>query len=329
MNKLKPYERDKIAVWLAEKHSIRNISRWLNRSVSTISDEVRRNSVDGIYQAILAQELCEKRNRTSRRLNPKKSKRLINHVTDKLRSGWSPEQIAGRLKRENNGKSVICHETIYQLIYLAENKAEKLSQYLVRHHKHRSRKRYNWLPRRGIPGRISIHERSDEINRKDVFGHWETDAVEGRGHSGGAQTMLERKTRYYQAKLMKYINSACGVEAQKSMLLKYPKKARLSVTMDNGRENFDHRKLNEIGINTYFCDPYSSWQKGSNENHNGILRRYIPKKTDLRKVTQEELDAILEEINNRPRKCLGYETPNEAFKRELKSIKFRKCSDSD
>ena len=98
--------------------------------------------------------------------------------------------------------------------------------------------------------------------------------------------------------------------------------------MDNGKENFDHRKLNDLGIKTYFCDPYCSWQKGSNENHNGILRRYIPKKTDLTKVTQLELDFILEEINDRPRKCLNYETSKEAFLRELKSIKLTRCSDS-
>lgn len=328
MNKLTPKERDKISVWLAEKQSLREISRCLNRSVSTISDEIKRNSINGIYQAISAQEISVERNRNSRKQNPRKHVWITNYVVDKLRSGWSPEQIAGRLKRENNGKSIICHETIYQLIYSTEKKQERLSQYLVRNHKYRGRKKYNWLPRRGIAGRVSIHKRPQNANNKRNFGHWETDIVEGRNHIGGIQTMLERKTRFYQALLVENIDSVNGLKAQNMLLLKYPKLAKLSVTMDNGRENYDHKKLNEIGIKTYFCDPYSSWQKGSNENHNGILRRYIPKKTDLKTVSQPELNSILEEINNRPRKCLKYETSSEAFKRELKSIKFRKCSDS-
>jgi IS30 family transposase len=328
MTKLTPKERDNIAIWLAEKQSLREIGRRLNRSVSTISDEIKRNSLSSGYRAISAQEISARRNKHSRKHNARKSIAITNYVVDKLRSGWSPEQISGRLKKENNDKTVICHETIYQLIYASENKPEELEQYLTRHHKYRSRKKYNWLPRRGINGRVSIHERPKYINNKKVFGHWETDVVEGKNHNGGMQTMLERKTRYYQAKLIENIDSTNGLNAQKVLLSKYPLEATKSVTMDNGKENFDHKKLNEIGIKTYFCDPYCSWQKGSNENHNGILRRYIPKKTDTKTITQFELDAILEEINNRPRKCLKYETSAEAFRRELKSIKLRKCSDS-
>ncbi len=328
MNKLTPKERDNIAIWLAEKHTIREISRRLNRSVSTISDEVKRNSLSCGYQAITAQEISTRRNKCSRKHNARKSVVITNYVVDKLRSGWSPEQIAGRLKKENNGKTIICHETIYQLIYASDNKSEKLVQYLTHHHRYRSRKGCNWLPRRGINGRVSIHKRPEYINNKHVFGHWETDVVEGSKHSGGMQTMLERKTRYYRAKIIPNIDSTNGLNAQKAILSKYPLEATKSVTMDNGKENYDHKKLNDVGIKTYFCDPYCSWQKGSNENHNGILRRYIPKKTDIKTVTQLELDSILEEINNRPRKCLKYETSAEAFRRELKSIKLRKCSDS-
>jgi IS30 family transposase len=141
--------------------------------------------------------------------------------------------------------------------------------------------------------------------------------------------MLERKTRLYDGLLLINIDSEYGEKAQREMLIKYPKEVRQSLTLDNGRENYNHHKLvRDLGIKTYFCDPHCPWQKGSNENHNGILRRYIPKKTDLTKITQFELDSILEEINNRPRKCLDYETPIEAFKRELKCYQLTGCSDS-
>jgi IS30 family transposase len=153
--------------------------------------------------------------------------------------------------------------------------------------------------------------------------------VEGKSHQGGIQTLLERKTRFFQARLLERIDSEYGVKAQRDMLQQFPRHARQTVTMDNGKENYNHGKLTRwLGIQTYFCDPYCSWQKGANENHNGVLRRYIPKKADLTGVLQEDLDAIIEEINQRPRKCLGYETPEEVFTRELKLSKMQKCSDS-
>lgn len=249
---------------------------------------------------------------------------IIDYIISTLRCGWSPEQIAGRLKREHN-KTIVCHETIYRYIY--SNPEKQLAQYLVRNHKRRQRKYSNWLPRRGINNRISIHDRPEEINQRITFGHWELDTVEGKNHSGGITTVLERKTRYYGAQKIETIDSEKGVWSQKKLLTKYPKQAVKSATLDNGKENYNHTKLNKIGIKTYFCDPYCSWQKGSNENHNGILRRYIPKKTDFTTFTQLELEAIIWEINNRPRKCLNYETSSEAFNRELQSIKKGNCSD--
>jgi len=167
------------------------------------------------------------------------------------------------------------------------------------------------------------------VEKRKSFGHWEADVVEGKAHQGGIQTLLERKTRYYQAKLMEKIDSEFGVSAQRDILQQFPQQARQTVTMDNGKENYNHHKLTRwLGVQTYFCDPYCAWQKGANENHNGILRRYIPKKAVLTELTQEDLDAIIEEINQRPRKSLGYETPEEAFTRELKLSTMQKCSDS-
>lgn len=327
--KITPEERDEIASLLASKTSLRSIAKQLGRSVSSISEEVKRNSLNGKYAALLAQELSEQRNTASRSSNPLKSPVIYSYVCDKLRSGWSPEQIAGRLKRDNGNKQVICHETIYRYIYSKDGKEKNLTEYLVRHHSRRRKWHTRHLYRRGIVNRTSIRLRPKEVEGRKTFGHWETDVVEGRAHQNGIQTLLERKTRYFQAKLLERIDSEYGVAAQRAMLQQFPHQARQTVTMDNGKENYNHHKLTRwLGVQTYFCDPYCSWQKGANENHNGVLRRYIPKKADLTELTQEDLDAIIEEINQRPRKCLGYETPEEAFSRELKLSTMHKCSDS-
>ena len=328
--KLTAFERDQIAVQLASGLSLRKIARDLNRSVSSISDEVKRNSVNGQYSSITAHAKSRARNLKSRRLNPLKNPSIYSHVVAKLRCGWSPEQIAGRLKKDNGGKTVICHETIYRYIYSSQAKSKNLSEYLARHHCKRRFWHGRYVYRRGIQNRVSIDQRPEVVNLRQVFGHWEADVVEGKAHKGGVVTLLERKTRYYQAKLIPNIDSEYGVRAQKDILVSFPQKARQSVTFVNGKENYNHEKLTkDLNLKTYFCDPNCAWQKGSNENHNGILRRYIPKKTDLKTVSQVEFDAIVDEINDRPRKCLYYQTPSEAMLEELQCLKLPKCSDSD
>lgn len=327
--KIKPEERDKIAFLLASKTSLREIARELGRSVSSISEEVKRNSIQGEYASIAAQRLSEQRNIACRRKNPLKSAAIYAYVFEKLRCGWSPEQIAGRLKKENNNKNVISYETIYRFIYSPQGMKINLSEYLVRHHYKRRKWHSRYLYRRGIANRVSIRLRPKEVEKRKSFGHWEADVVEGKAHRKGIQTLLERKTRFFQARVLETIDSEYGVRAQRDILIEFPKEARKTLTMDNGKENYNHQKLMRwLGLKTFFCDPYCAWQKGSNENHNGVLRRYIPKKADLTDFYQPELDAIIEEINQRPRKCLNYETPKEAFTRELKLIKIQKCSDS-
>ena len=324
--KISAQERDQIAVLLASGLSLRKIAKELSRSVSSVSDEVKRNSTGGEYKSIAANSLSLQRNRQSRKINPLKDPKIFSYVFDKLREGWSPEQIAGRLKRLNKGKTIICHETIYWYIYSPEGKKRKLHEYLIRHHYKRRTWHGRYVYHRGIPNRVSIRLRPEEINNKKIFGRWEADTVEGKAHQKGIQTLLERKTRFYQAKLLPNIDSEFGVKAQRDILKPFPKKARKSVTFDNGKENYNHLKLQRwLNIKTYFCDPNCAWQKGSNEYHNGILRRYIPKKADLTELTQTELNAIVEEINNQPKKCLEYQTAREAFRKELK---YSRCSDS-
>jgi len=207
-------------------------------------------------------------------------------------------------------KMRITPETIYRFIYSDEYKHRKFREYLPRKRKRKRHKLGRSVHRGSIPHRIFIHERPGIVSQNVEFGHFEGDSVEGLNHKDGVHTEVERISRKYFAILVSTINSEEGIRAQKEIFDKLPEFARKSTTLDNGRENHLHYKLKKLGMNTYFADPYSSWQRGSNEYHNGLFRRYFPKKTNFKFVTQDDINEVLEEINNRPRKCLGYYTPN-------------------
>jgi len=319
--KLTAQERDLIAVWTGGGIKLREIARRLNRSVSTISDEVKRNDYQGTYVAIHAQAVSDKRKAEARRRHPLKDPKTFAYVLEKLEDGWSPEEIAGRLKRKT-GETVICHETIYAFIYAEENREKKLFEYLPRKQKKRKKQSGRKVHRSHIPERVSIHQRPEEVNQRTVFGHWEGDTVEGKGKKDGIHTEAERVSRLYAAVKVGAITSEEAVRAQEKIFTPLPEKARCSTTLDNGKENHLHMELKELNMKTYFADPYSSWQRGTNEYHNGLLRRYLPKGTSFADLTQEDLDDIVWEINNRPRKCLGYQTPQEVFD------SYINCSDS-
>lgn len=328
--KLQAQERDRISSLLAAGWGVRKIARELSRSPSSICEEIKRNRDGGGYYSITAQTKSQLRNTIARKSNPLKDSSIYRYVFDKLRCGWSPEEIAGRLRKEK-GKTVICHETIYRYIYSPAGRKRNLVEYLVRKHRHRRKWFSRHQYRRGIQNRVSIHDRGQEINDRSVFGHWEIDSVEGKAHQKGIHTFLERKTRYYQADLINNIDSEAGIKSQLKIFGQLPQEARRSATFDNGKENYNHVDLKVyLKMDTYFCDPYSAWQKGSNEHYNGILRRYLPKKTDLSTLTQTELNSIIEEINHRPAKCLNFATPYEAFSEEMAKItNYSKCSDSN
>ena len=318
-HKITSLERDQIACWHAAGVSNKEIGRRLNRHHTSIDRELKRNTLGGVYTAISANHLSEVRNHSARKKAALKDPQTYTYVVEKLRTGWSPEQIAGRLKKEQN-RTVICHETIYRYIYTTpDGKAQALWEYLPRH-RHKRRVRYGRKGRHPqIPDRVSIHDRPDEVRNRKVFGHWEIDSVEGKGHKEAISTLLERVSRYYQAVKIASLEAKEANQAHMSVLGMYPDFARKSATFDNGKENTNHTKLWQYyGILTYFCDPYCAWQKGSNEHHNGLLRRYIPKRTDFASLTQAELDEMIEEINERPRKCLNYATPKEVFMRYLR-----------
>lgn len=301
--------------------SNKEIGKRLGRDKSTIGREITRNSFKGKYYiAIHAQSKWVERKSSAGIRHPLKNKEVFKWVIKRMVRGWSPEQISGRMKLvfKDNLQMRICPETIYSFVYSKEFKHRKFWEYFPRGHK----KRRRWHDRKvfsaSIPNRISIHDRPEIISQNTEFGHFEGDSVEGRNHKGGGiHTEVERITRMYFAVKVNNLTSEEAIKAQLKIFSKLPGNSVKTVTMDNGRENHLHYKLNEVGIKTYFCDPYSSWQRGSNEYHNGLLRRYFPKKTDFTNISQEEISDVVWAINNTPRKCLGFFTPTEVFLAKL------------
>jgi len=311
---IQPNERDKIAVLFGSGLSIREIGRRLNRDASVISRELKRNRFGDGYVAIHAQNLAIKRSINAKHRHPLKNEFVYSYTLEKLRDSWTPEQISGRLELIN-GQSMICWETIYSFIHKPENKDKKLWEYLTLKRKKRKKKYGRKVARIRIPNRVSIHLRDKSIDNRIDFGHWEGDSVIGRQEKSKViHTEVDRKTRYLQAMVIDSKSSRDTVESQKKMFSFLP---AYSVTTDNGLEFVRHEELNQIGIKTYFADPYCSGQRGTNENTNGLLRRYLPKKTSFDNLSQEELNDIVFEINNRPKKVLQFSTPFEALQKEL------------
>ena len=318
---IQPNERDKIAVWFSQGLSVREIGRRLGRHHTVISRELKRNRWGEDYEAIHAQKVSVHRKSQTNKKHPKKDEWLHVYVFEKLRQGWSPEQISGRL-REEFGVS-LHWETIYRWIYDGDHKARRFWEYLTLKRKRRHKKYGRKIQRVRIPNRVSIHLRDKRVDKRKQFGHWESDSVIGKQiKSKVIHTEVERKTRYLQAVIINSKSSADTIEAQKQIFTQLPTR---TVTMDNGLEFAKHEELNRMGIKTYFADPYCSGQRGTNENTNGLIRRYLPKKTSFDNLTQEELDDIVFEINNRPKKVLQFSTPFEMLQKELliKSGAFR------
>lgn len=321
-------ERDKLAVLKARGLGVRAIARKLDRGASTVSEELKRGCLpNGEYVAIYAQRQSGLRKANRQEREQLKNPWLYTYVYDKLREGWSPEQITGRLKRDYPVERN-CHlspETIYQFIYAPEQAGKALWEYLPRKQKKPAQRRGRSVHKSQIPDRVSIHDRPAEVETRAAFGHYEGDTVEGRrSKHDGIHTEVERLRRKLFAVKVGRIASRETTDAQLMIFGSLPDSARLTTTLDNGREYHWHAKLTEtLGLGVYFADPYSSWQRGTNEYHNGLLRRYLPKRTDFTDLTQDELDDIVEEINNRSRKCLDYATPNEVFWAEINNINGR------
>lgn len=302
--------------------SNKECARRLRRHVSTIGRELRRNRYvgekDTFYEPLHAQQKAvERKERAWKAKHPLKSAKVYRYVIYHLRKGWSPEQIAGRLKEEDYPDDPswhISHETIYQFIYHPSQKDARWWEYLRRGRKKRRKKHGRAVHRSRIPDRVSIHQRPKGANQRTEIGHWEGDTVVGKGRDNGLHTAYERLSSLYRFEPMEDLSSESSIKAQLKIYGSYPKKARKSTTLDNGSEHVQHTTLNKkLHVSTYFADPYSAWQRGGNENANMWLRYYFPKGTDFGKISYEELKAVEWELNNRPRKRLGFKTPQEVF----------------
>lgn len=281
------------------------------------------------YRASVGQVMADKRALGSHRRRKLRSDVVVGWVCDRVRvDGWSPAQVAAlsRERFKDDPGWWMCPETLYAWIYAPAQAHLRLKEYLVRGHKKRVVRGGRRVRKSRIDRRVSIHDRSQSVEDRTVFGHWEGDSiVTARGGAGGIHTEVERKTRFLQARLVDDLSAPQATQAQLAIFTDLPALARLSTTLDNGSENHHHYQLiDQLGMKTYFADPYSSWQRGSNEHFNGIIRRWLPKGTDFSTITQDELNWITNLINNRPLKTLNWKTPQQAFQEQL-----QKCRTSD
>ena len=319
-------EREEISRGLSTNQSLRSIARHLGRAPSTISREVRRNGGSAEYRATTSDQAA-----WDRALRPKTCKLachpfLSHAVSAKLRRKWSPEQIAGWLKRTFPGKThkQVSHETIYRSLYIQARGVLKkeLLEHLrakrtVRRSRHASLKR-NGLGQ--VKDTVSISERPASIEDRAVPGHWEGDLIGGSKNSYIA-TLVERQSRYVMLIKVANKDTKSVISALIKQSQRLPRELYKSLTWDRGKELADHPRLTmATDVEVYFCDPQSPWQRGSNENTNRLLRQYLPRGTDLSVHTQAKLGAIARQLNERPRKTLQYQTPAEKFAQCVASI---------
>jgi len=323
MQGMKPYirlsqsDREQLFLLRHEGVSLREIAKRLGRTHSTISRELNRqrgaeySPVDAHHQAV------------TRRGNPRKHKLddplLRTYVMRKLGEHWSPEQIAGRL-RSTGSTITLCHETIYQSLYRYPLKHERMWEFLRLGHKKRERiydRRTRHARKAMIFGKTPISERPDEAQTRSKVGHWETDLMEGtkKTHHVVSAT-VDRKSGAIILDKLTTKESKEKMDAVVARFSHIPFHVRKTMTFDNGLENAQHRRLASLRMSTYFCTAYHSWEKGTVENTIGLVREYLPKGVDLTNVSQRELMVIGSSLNDRPRKRLGYKTPNEVLLKE-------------
>ncbi len=295
--------------------SIRSIAKRLCRSASTIGREIKRTAGAGVYDANEAHLQCQARRIVPRRVAKLHADSvLLQVVRHQLKLLWSPQQIARKLRLlwPDNPEKTVSHESIYNAIYLhprGELKRELIA--CLRHHNQVRKPRSRGTDRRGqIPDMQSIHIRPPEIEDRAIPGHWEGDLIKGAGNRSSVGTLVERTTGFVVLAKMDNATTKAVVDSFSAVFNREPAAMRKTMTYDQGREMHGHKILTErTGVQIYFADPHSPWQRGSNENTNGLLRQYMPKGSDLSIYSQEELDAIALSLNTRPRARLGFESP--------------------
>ena len=313
---LQPEERMRIEIWKAENISLRAMARRLGRAPSTLMRELRRNAAaHGGYGAMTAQA-CRALRRQASRPGPKLAPDsvlwgVVRHFLDQK---WSPEEISATLKRafpEDRDRHV-SHETIYNAIY-AYPRGELRRQLIACLRQGRAKRlpRSRGTDRRGqIPDMVSIHVRPPEVNDRLMPGHWEGDLIKGAGNRSAVGVLVERMSRAVLLVKMSDATAASALAGFTGKLQSLVAPMRQTLTYDQGREMSRHAELTAAtGVRVYFCDPHSPWQRGTCENTNGLLRQYLPKGTDLSIYSQDDLDAIADSLNGRPRKTLNWHTP--------------------
>jgi IS30 family transposase len=318
-------EREEISLGLVAGDSLRSIAEELGRSPSTISREVRRNRGNRGYRAVQADRFAWDRARRPKRCKLAENRALARVVARKLKASWSPEQIAGWLKHSypDDEPSRVSHETIYRTLFIQARGALK-KELLAHLRRQRTMRQSRHTTLKGkvgqIPDMVSIRERPAAAEDRAVPGHWEGDLLVGSRHSYVA-TLVERQTRYVMLAKVPSADTKTVIDALIKQSQKLPKELYKSLTWDRGSELTDHARFTlATDIQVYFCDPKSPWQRGSNENTNGLLRQYFPKGTDLSVHSQAKLNAVARQLNSRPRKTLNFETPAERFDACVASI---------
>ena len=316
---LKVEEREIISRELSRGRSPRFIGRLLDRHHSTIYREIGRNGGAAAYRAVDGQRRCEENLARPKDRKLESSPRLHDAVNDRLTQNWSPKQISERLREDHpdDPEMHVSHETIYECLYLqARGELRTELKLALRRGRTRRVSRSRTSATRGkIRDMVNISERPKEAEDRAVPGFWEGDLIIGKGNKSQIATLVERKTRFVMLVRIPYDRNAERVArllAKKMETL--PEFMRGSITWDQGKEMARHDDFTvRTGIPIYFCDPHSPWQRGSNENTNGLLRQYFPKGTDLSLHTQAELDRVAAELNGRPRKTLSWRKPIEVF----------------
>ena len=319
-------ERETISRGLAADRSARSIARQLGRAPSTVSREIKRNAGRDRYRAAGADKRAWARARRPKRCKLARHRWLRSMVARKLRLNWSPEQIAGWLKRRHPGEEryQVSHETIYRSLFVQARgvlKKELLSHLRSQRMMRRpGPKKWQGDARGQIKDMVSIRERPASVADRAVPGHWEGDLLTGPNNSYIA-TLVERHTRYVMLVKVANKDTQTVISALIEQSKKLPSELKKSLTWDRGKELMNHRQFSlATDIDVYFCDPRSPWQRGSNENTNGLLRQYFPKGTDLSVYSQADLNKVARQLNERPRKTLGFETPAERFNACVASI---------
>lgn len=315
-------ERQTIAIARQQGLSIRAIARVLDRSASTISREISRNAPGPAYSCRFAQQRCHRRRRMARPAAKLVAcNALFEQVTALLRKRWAPQQIAAHLSKLHplEATSRVSHETIYNVVY-AQPRGELKRELIACLRMSRATRwpRSKGQDRRGqIAELLSIHVRPPAVADRQFPGHWEGDLIKGLGNASAVGTLVERTTRLLMLVKLPHPHPATAahvLQAFTDKLNGIAQPMRQTLTYDRGKEMARHRELTQAtGVAVYFCDPHSPWQRGTNENTNGLVRQYLPKGTDLSGYSQEQLDAIADEMNGRPRKTLDWASPFEVY----------------